>query len=428
MFWDEHLTWLMRRALRSGGLLVVAAALAAAACGGGDDDVTTGDGQEGAAAAPAAAEAAVDGDHAVAPAPPPPDRAGQLEPIPADPAAAGVAAIQSGRFSLDVQLQLDEVPTLPEEQQFVQPLIGLLQDLHAEGAFNAAGDFEVAAEFGSGAPIPSIELVSAGGALYTNIGFGWTEGTAGLPALLGAFGLDADGLELDPADLDLGGLDIGDLDFGALDLGGLGPFDVSGGGLGLFGEDIIGELTAAGFEKVGTDTIDGREADRWHGSGDAVAALAAEDGATAEAERLDIDVWIDRESGQPLKVESSGKRISIADPGAGTTVRIDDLDLAIAIDPATQTPVSFNLRIKGVEVISLDPVDGGTVRIDEVAVTFAIDPATETLVLLDVTLTRLDATGAPVDALAAARGDVRVRFALTNLNDRIAIEAPPVTS
>jgi hypothetical protein len=35
---------------------------------------------------------------------------------------------------------------------------------------------------------------------------------------------------------------------------------------------------------------------------------------------------------------------------------------------------------------------------------------------------------APIDALAAARGDVRVRFALTNLNDRIAIEAPAVTS
>ena len=425
MVGDERLRWLMRRALRSGGLLIVAAALAAAACGGGDDDATTGDGQEQAADAPAAAEAAVDGEGAVAP--PPPDRARQLEPVPADPAAAGVAAIQSGRFSLDVQLQLDEVPTLPEEQQFVQPLLGLLEDLHAEGAFNAAGDFELAAEFGSGAPIPSIELVSAGGALYTNIGFGWTEGAAGLPTLLGAFGLDADGLELNPADLDLGGLDIGDLDFGDLDLGGLGAFDVSGGGLGLFGEDIIGELTAAGFEKVGGETIDGREADRWHGSGDALAALLAEEG-NATIDGLEIDVWIDRESSQPLQVEASGEGISIADPVDGTTVRIDDLDLAVALDPATQTPVSFNLSIKGIEVISLDPVDGGTVTIDEVAVMFAIDPATETLVLLDINLIGLDATGAPDDALAAARGDVRVRFALTNLNDRIAIVAPPVTS
>lgn len=371
-------------------LILLAVALVAAACGG-DDDSNDADSASPSDGLDAQSQAAADD----APAP---SGARDIEPIEAEASAVSqstggasggdlissidLSALESARISAVFQLALSTPPS-QGTASFEELLLALVRDVTIEGAFTADGDFDVSIDTGAASPLPPIGIRSVGGVLYTNFGFGWTEGADSLGGLLGGLGVDFESLlgdGLTPTD-DAGGLDLSSL--GALDsLGGLGDLDA----FPIGADDPLGDLQRAGFEKQGTRTIGGVEGDVWTASTDTLLAILGGADSGLSADSLSAELVLESETSFPLHIAVSGSGLAIdatAADGSTETSTVDEFVLTLTLDFETGVPTLFQL-----DLIGLDAGEDG----------------------LGVALT----------------GDLVLRLEITDLNGAVSIEVPPL--
>lgn len=382
---------LSRTVLRSRTALLVllAIALVAAACGG-DDDSNDGDRVSRGDTADTQSQAAADDAPAPASAP-------DVEPIEAEASAvtqstAGgandlissidLSALQSARFSAVFQLALSTPPSAGTAS-FEELLLALVRDVTIEGAFSADGDFDVSIDTGAASPLPPIGIRSVGGVLYTNFGFGWTEGADSLDGLLGGLGLDLESLLGD-------GLALGD-DTGGLDLSSLGALDSFGDltdpdAFPIGADDPIDDLLRAGFEQQGTRTVGGVEGDVWTASTDTLLAIVG---------------------------------------GADSGISADSLSAELVLESETSFPLHITVRGSGLELVDT-ALDGSTETstVDEFVLTLTLDFDTGVPTLFQLELIGIDTAGSGLGATLA--GDLVLRLEITDLNDAVSIEVPPL--
>jgi len=246
-------------------------------------------------------------------------------------ASLNLTALESTRFTLTAQVDLTE--------SGLDLLGGLIQldTISASGIADTGGDLDVDISI---AGLPPISLILADGAIYTNLGTGWTEG--GLSPLLGLLGLPT-------------------LD-GLLDLGGFNHEAVS-----TVIDALVTTNSLAEFERIEDAEVQGLPVGHYRLTDPDITALTDEfPEVTLEIGPSVVELWVEEGSGHILQTVIQGQALRLAsDNPADPGTKVDRFTLRASFDPATGFPVVTEIAAEGFSIGGDIPLAGDATIIVE---------------------------------------------------------------